>query len=67
MISRVTPTSPLRRLGIRNGDVVLSINDQPVEALSDIFETLLGISEGDTLSLNVKRRGRERQLDFQFD
>ena len=65
-ISRVTPSSPLRRLGIRNGDVVLSINDQPVEALSDIFETLLDISEGDHLSLNIKRRGRERQIDFQF-
>jgi len=67
MINRVTPSSPLRRLGIRNGDVVLSINEQPVEALSDIFETLLDISEGDRLSLNVKRRGRERQIDFQFE
>jgi general secretion pathway protein C len=66
-INRITPSSPLRRLGIRNGDVVVSINDQPVEELADVFETLKEISEGETLSLNIKRRGRERQLDFQFE
>lgn len=67
VINRVAPSSPLRRLGIRSGDVVLSINGQSVEELSDIFETLLDTSEGDTLSLNIKRRGRERQIDFQFE
>jgi len=67
VINRVAPSSPLRRLGIRSGDVVLNINGQPVEELSDIFETLLDTSEGDTLSLNIKRRGRERQIDFQFE
>jgi len=66
-INRITPSSPLRRLGIRNGDVVVSINDQPVGELADIFETLMELSEGETLSLNVKRRGRDRQLDFQFE
>lgn len=67
MMNRITPSSPLRRLGIRNGDVIVSINDQPVTALGDIFETLMSIAEGETLRLNVKRRGRERQIDFQFD
>ena len=67
MINRLTPSSPLRRLGIRNGDVILSINDQPVDELGDIYENLLAVSEGEVLSLNVKRRGRERQFDFQFE
>jgi len=67
MINRITPSSPLRRLGIRNGDVVVSINDQPVGELGDIFEALMEVSEGEALSLNFKRRGRERQIDFQFE
>jgi general secretion pathway protein C len=67
MINRITPSSPLRRLGIRNGDIVVSINDQPVSELGDIFEALLDVSEGDALSLNFKRRGRERQIDFLFE
>ena len=67
VINRIKPSSALRRLGIRNGDVVVSINDQPVEELADIFENLTEISEGETLSLNIKRRGRDRQIDFQFE
>lgn len=67
MINRITPSSPLRRLGIRNGDVIVSINDQPVGELGDIFEALMEVSEGEALSLNFKRRGRERQIDFQFE
>jgi len=67
MINRITPSSPLRRLGIRNGDVVVSINDQPVSELGDIFEALTEVSEGEALSLNFKRRGRERQIDFLFE
>ena len=67
MINRITPASPLRRLGIRNGDVVVSVNDEPVGELGDIFDTLLNVSEGETLSLKLKRRGRERQIDFQFE
>jgi S1-C subfamily serine protease len=67
MINRITPSSPLRRLGIRNGDVVVSINDQPVGELGDIFGALMEVSEGEALSLNIKRRGRERQIDFLFE
>jgi len=67
MINRITPSSPLRRLGIRNGDVIVGINGQTVSELGDIFGTLLEVSEGEALSLNLKRRGRERQIDFLFE
>jgi S1-C subfamily serine protease len=67
MINRITPSSPLRRLGIRNGDVIVGINGQTVSELGDIFEALAEVSEGETLSLNFKRRGRERQIDFLFE
>ncbi|MBL0715121.1 MAG: PDZ domain-containing protein, partial [Desulfosarcina sp.] len=67
MFNRIKPSSPLRRLGIRNGDVLLNINDQPVSALGDIFESLSEVSAGEEFNLRIKRRGRERQLDFIFE
>ena len=67
MFNRITPSSPLRRLGIRNGDVLLSVDDEPVSALADFFESLKDVSAGEELSLNIRRRGRERQLDFLFE
>lgn len=67
VLNRITPSSPLRRLGIRNGDVLISINDEPVNTLDDILEPLVEIAAGQELSLNIKRRGRIRQLDFLFE
>lgn len=67
MLNRITPASPLRRLGIRNGDVLLDINDQPVNELGDILKTLAQISAGEEMRLKIKRRGRERKLDFKFE
>jgi general secretion pathway protein C len=67
MLNQITPSSPFRRLGIRNGDIILGINDQPVDNLEAILQSLAAISAGDELSLKIKRRGRERKLDFQFE
>jgi general secretion pathway protein C len=66
-LNRITPSSPLRRLGIRNGDVLLSIDDEPVSSLDEMVESLTEISAGDELRLKIKRRGRERMLDFTFE
>ena len=67
MFNRITPSSPLRRLGIRNGDIILDIDDEPVSELSDIVESLADLSAGEEMSLKIKRRGRERTLDFKFE
>ena len=67
MLNQITPSSPFRRLGIRNGDIILGLNDQPVDNLDDILKSLGTIAAGDELSLKIKRRGRERKLDYQFE
>ncbi len=66
-LNKITPSSPFRRLGIRNGDIILGINDQQVDNLGDVVKSLAAVSAGEELSLKIKRRGRERQLDFQFE
>ena len=67
MLNRITPSSPLRRLGIRNGDIILNLNDQPVGELGDLFKSLTEISAGDEMRLKIKRRGKTRELDFKFE
>lgn len=66
-LNQIKPSSPFRRLGIRNGDILLSINEAPVENLGDIMQPLTTIAAGETLNLKIKRRGRERKLDFRFE
>jgi general secretion pathway protein C len=67
VLNRISPSSPLRRLGIRNGDVILNINDQPVSEIETMFQTLAEVSAGEEMSVSFKRRGRERQLNFKFE
>jgi general secretion pathway protein C len=66
-LSRITPSSPLRLIGMRNGDVIMAVNDEPVAAIDDLLKSLTEVSAGDEMSLKIKRRGRERNLDFKFE
>jgi serine protease Do len=47
-------TGPAQRTGIQPGDVILAINDIPVNTVSD-FEAQLARSSGGTVALLVKR------------
>ncbi len=66
-LSQIKPSSPLRLIGMRNGDVIMAVNDEPVAAIDDLLKSLTEVSAGDEMSLKIKRRGRERNLDFRFE
>jgi serine protease Do len=55
VISNLDPTSPAAQAGIRQGDVIESINRQPVRSAAD-FERLAAQAKGDTL-LRINRQG----------
>jgi serine protease Do len=55
VISNLDPTSPAAQSGIRPGDVIESINRQPVHSVAD-FERLAAEAKGDTL-LRINRQG----------
>jgi general secretion pathway protein C len=66
-LTGIQPRSVLRRLGLRDGDVITAIDGEPVqsaEQLGVIFERL---SSGTGLSLELNRRGRPTTLNFQVE
>ena len=66
-LSQIKPSSPLRLIGMRNGDVIMAVDDEPLAALDDLIKSLAEVSAGDEMRLKIKRRGRERDLDFKFE
>ena len=59
-INEVRPGSPADRAGVEEGDVVLRINGRPA---IDEFNELSGeLKVGDTVTLQVRRDGREREI-----
>ncbi len=61
-IQSVYPDSPAARAGLLVGDVVVAMNGKPVESREDFDTALASTGSGQTLSLDVRRRGAERTV-----
>jgi S1-C subfamily serine protease len=61
-VSDVVAGSPAARAGLRAGDVILRIGDQPVEDVSSLQALLTEESIGAHLDLTVERDGRRLRL-----
>jgi serine protease Do len=55
MIVSVTPGSPADRAGLGPGDLILGVNQHPVEAAGDVTAVLSRLKPGDSVSLQVQR------------
>jgi serine protease Do len=57
LVNDVTPASPASRSGFESGDVIVSINHQPVNDARQAREKLLAVKDSDTALVQVVRRG----------
>jgi serine protease Do len=62
LVSSVVPQSPADRAGIAAGDVIVSVDTQPVVESRDLLRALLQKSVGSTLTLRVVRDKKERSV-----
>jgi len=60
-VEEVTPGGPADRAGLRAGDVVTGINDQPVRSMSALAVTVRDMRPGDVAAVSYAR-GAERGL-----
>lgn len=63
VVSSVEPGTPAAEAGLQPGDVILAIEDQPVESFTDIRRHV-GMNPGQELSFRIERDGREFTLDL---
>lgn len=64
LINRLTGSSPLRRLGIRNGDFVIGISGEPVTSLNDLGAHFQDADSEDEITMQFKRRGILRDITY---
>ncbi|MFC4298813.1 MAG: trypsin-like peptidase domain-containing protein [Castellaniella sp.] len=63
IVARVLPGGPAARAGIRVGDVLRQLNDQPVEDAYDLLNRLAPLPADSTARLALLRQGRTLTLD----
>ncbi len=66
MLSQVKPNTIFTKLGLRNGDVIQSIDDEAIESPDDIMDFYEELKSGSSVSLQIMRRGRNQILNYRF-
>ncbi len=59
VISRVIKNGPADSAGIKKGDIVIALNEQPVQDAESLRKKIRTFSIGQTISLTVKRNGKD--------
>ena len=53
--------------GLAPGDVIYSVNGQPVAGLTELRATIEAMKEGDAVVLHIERRGELIYITFRID
>jgi len=62
LVIRVVPDTPAAESGLRRGDIILEVDDQPVVSADMLQSTVENSKVGQTLRLKVRRGGETQQL-----
>ena len=63
IVAGLVPSGPAARAGVEQGDVIVSVNGQPVKSASELTREVAKVHAGDTMRLDVFRGGKERMVD----
>ena len=57
---------PPQRAGLKAGDVIVQINNQPINNVSDLSDALLSYDPGTTVNVNIVRGTQQQQIKVQL-
>lgn len=66
LLTRIRPRSIFLRMGLRNGDVITGVNESPLQSVDDALKFYESLRSADNVTLQLKRRGRSRIIDYKI-
>jgi general secretion pathway protein C len=63
-LNRISPNSIFRRMGLRNGDVLMGVNGEPIQSPEDAMRMYNSIKSSNEVQVQVKRRGQDRTIIY---
>ena len=63
-LSGIKTNSLIRKMGLRNGDIITGVNGQPIQTMDDALGFYNQLSGASNVSVQMKRRGRERTIEY---
>jgi serine protease Do len=65
LVFSVEKESPAGKAGIKGGDVIAVVNGAAIGTCGDVNDALAGLEKGDTVSLDVLRRGVKKSYELE--
>ncbi|MBU0996087.1 MAG: PDZ domain-containing protein [Proteobacteria bacterium] len=66
-VSRINRNSIFRRFGLRNGDIITGIDGRKISSIDDAMGFYNQLNSSSSLSVELKRRGRNQVIDFEIN
>ncbi|MEJ2156298.1 MAG: type II secretion system protein GspC [Desulfobacteraceae bacterium] len=63
-VSNIKPNSIFRRMGLRNGDVLRSVDGQDIRSVDDALKLYESMKSANRISVQIQRRGRDRNIEY---
>jgi len=63
LVSGLKPDAPAAKAGVKNGDVILELNGQPVESANDLRLRISQTAPGSSVKLEISRDGKTQNVD----
>jgi len=63
-ISHIKPGSIFRRLGLRNGDIITGVDGRRIKSIDDALSFYQNLRSASNVTLELKRRGRPRIINY---
>ena len=67
VISNIHPGSLYEKMGLQNGDVLIDINDKKIKGFTTLLQAANLIQSGKNIVLNIKRNGKEENINYTFE
>ncbi len=65
--TNIKPNSIFAKMGLRNGDVVLGVDDQQIETVDDALGLYERLKSSDQVRLRIKRQGRQKTIEYDIE
>ncbi len=63
LISQVLGDTPAREYGFQRGDIILTVNEQPLRSVAEFRNVIADIEPGTPVEIGVLRNGRDRTIE----
>ncbi|MFW5708991.1 MAG: PDZ domain-containing protein [Chloroflexota bacterium] len=61
-VVEVSPGSPGAEAGLQTGDIILSVDDEPIESAEQLVDTIRAMAPGEVVTVTVEREGEPLTL-----